>query len=157
MKPLLLNLFLGLTWVGLTGDFNRNNFILGLFLSYGVLYLFQGTLGTTSYFKKVRQVTYFIIYFAWQLILANLRVAYEVLTPDLRMSPAIIAIPLDVKSGLEITLLANLITLTPGTLSLEVSEDNRFLYVHTMYFDEREAFVRSIKEGFEKRVQELFQ
>lgn len=61
-------------------------------------------------------------YFLWQLLLSNLRVAYDVITPRLYMRPGILAVPLDAEIDLEITLLANLITLTPGTLSLDVSE-----------------------------------
>ena len=87
---------------------------------------------------------------------ANLRVAIEVLTPQQRMRPAIVAIPLDVRRDFEITLLANLITLTPGTLSLDVSSDKRVLYVHSMYVDDIDAFRREIKNGFERRVKELF-
>ncbi len=68
---------------------------------------------------------------------------------------AIVAIPLDAKTDREITLLANLITLTPGTLSLDVSEDRRFLYVHAMFVEDVESFRDSIKNGFERRLLEL--
>ena len=78
------------------------------------------------------------------------------MTPQQRMRPAIVAIPLDVRRDFEITLLANLITLTPGTLSLDVSSDKRVLYVHSMYVDDIDAFRREIKNGFERRVKELF-
>ena len=66
-----------------------------------------------------------------------------------------VAIPLDAETDAEITLLANLITLTPGTLSLDVSDDRRVLYIHAMYVDDVEELRRSIKDGFEKRVMEL--
>jgi multicomponent Na+:H+ antiporter subunit E len=105
---------------------------------------------------KVPQVIGFLVYFMVELLRANFRVALEVLTPDFNMSPAIVAIPLDIKRDIEITLLANLITLTPGTLSLDVSTDRRVLYVHTMYITDIEAFRREIKDGFETRVKELF-
>jgi multicomponent Na+:H+ antiporter subunit E len=73
------------------------------------------------------------------------------------MRPAIVAVPLDLTSDFQITLLANLITLTPGTLSLDISDDKKILYVHGMYVDDVDEFRRSIKQGFEKRVQELFE
>jgi multicomponent Na+:H+ antiporter subunit E len=59
---------------------------------------------------------------------------------------------LEAKTSLEITLLANLISLTPGTLSLDVSDDRKVLYVHAMYIDDKASFVNSIKNGFEKRL-----
>ena len=81
--------------------------------------------------------------------------AYDVITPHLYMRPGIVAVPLDAKTDQEITLLANLITLTPGTLSLDVSHDKRTLYVHAMFVDSPESVRDSIKNGFEKRLLEL--
>jgi multicomponent Na+:H+ antiporter subunit E len=71
------------------------------------------------------------------------------------MRPGIVAIPLDLEGDAAITLLANLVTLTPGALSLDVSPDRTVLYVHTMYMDDAETFRREIKQGFERRVKEL--
>jgi multicomponent Na+:H+ antiporter subunit E len=71
--------------------------------------------------------------------------------------PGVVAIPLDARTDVEIALLANLITLTPGSVTLDLSEDRRVLYVHAMYIDggDVEAYVRSVKEGLERRVLEL--
>jgi multicomponent Na+:H+ antiporter subunit E len=93
-------------------------------------------------------------YFIWALLLANLRVAYDVIAPRPRMKPGIVGIPLEARTNLEITLLANMITLTPGTLSLDVSADRRMLYVHEMYIDPGnvDAVRDRIKDGFEKRL-----
>jgi multicomponent Na+:H+ antiporter subunit E len=73
------------------------------------------------------------------------------------MRPGVVAIPLDARTDAEITLLANLITLTPGTLSLDVSSDRRMLYIHVMYIDndDLEEVRRKIKAGFERRVLEV--
>lgn len=158
MRPLLLNFFLGLTWTVLTGEFTSVNFVIGLVGGYILLFIFRGTfLPNGSYHKKVFQVIYFFLYFFGELLLSNLRVAREVLTPKFTMKPGIVGIPLDLKSDLEITILANLITLTPGTLSLDVSDDKKTLYVHSMYVTDLDSFRASIKNGFEKRIQELFQ
>jgi len=91
----------------------------------------------------------------YELVKANLQVAYEVITPNLNMTPGIVAVPLDISSDFQITMLANLITLTPGTLSLDVSEDKKVLYVHSMYIKDREEFIKGIKTGFEKRIIEI--
>jgi multicomponent Na+:H+ antiporter subunit E len=97
------------------------------------------------------------VFFARELWGSNLRVAFDILRPRPRVNPAIIAVPLELQKNWSVTLMANLITLTPGTLSLDLSEDGRVLYVHTMYFDndDRAAFVASIKQGFEKRLLRL--
>tara|TARA_B100000378_G_C17937776_1_gene375621 strand:+ start:442 stop:765 length:324 start_codon:yes stop_codon:yes gene_type:complete len=96
-----------------------------------------------------------LVTFLYELIKANLEVAYEVITPKLKMTPGIIMVPLDVKSNIGITLLANMISLTPGTLSIDVSNDRKVLFVHAMYIKDREVFIKSIKNGFEKRILEI--
>jgi len=65
-------------------------------------------------------------------------------------------VPLDVQDDVQITMLANLISLTPGTLSVDVSDDKKNLYVHAMYGDDPDAEVKRIKHSFEHRIQEVF-
>ncbi len=155
MGLLLLTIVLALAWVALTGQFTGQNLGLGLVFAYALLWMFRARFTNVKYFGKVWQLLYFVSFFLWQLVVANVRVSLEVLSPRLRMQPGIVGIPLDLETELEITILANLITLTPGTLSLDVSTDNKTLYVHSMYVYDVEEFRQSIKNGFEKRVQEL--
>lgn len=153
---LLLNVLLALAWVALTGQFTPANFAIGFVLGYLLLWLMQRMAEPSPYFGKARQVLGFALFFLWQMIKANLQVAYSVLTPGYRMRPGVIAIPLDVQTDAEITLLANLITLTPGSLSLDVSSDRRVLYLHSMNLgDDVDRFRREIKTGFERRVLEV--
>lgn len=82
--------------------------------------------------------------FLLELVKANLRVAYEVLTPGFSMQAAIIAVPTRTRSSLEAVLLANAVSLTPGTLTLEVDEETRTLYVHALYVSSREDFLAGV-------------
>jgi multicomponent Na+:H+ antiporter subunit E len=91
-----------------------------------------------------------------ELILGALRVAWLAVQPVPKLRPGIIAYPLTVTSDAEITLLANMITLTPGTLTIDVSEDRRTLYIHAIDIDSRERLVGAIAAGFETRVLEAF-
>lgn len=104
---------------------------------------------------KVRQVIGLILYFLWQVVLSNARVIREVLSPRFSMRPGILAVPLDAQSDLEIALFANMITLTPGTLSLHVSRDRRFLFVHNMYAEDPALAKAELKAQFERRVLEV--
>lgn len=97
----------------------------------------------------------FVLFYAKEVVLSNLRVAYDVLTPSDKSSPAIIALPLSAKSDAEILLVANLISMTPGTLSMDVSSDKKTLYVHAMFAESPEALVKDLKENFEGRVLSL--
>ena len=149
------NILLALTWAAISGEFTLNNVLLGFIVGLGILLMAQRVTGRSRYFTKVRQVIGFIGFYLWELIIANLRVAYEVMTPGYRIRPGVIAIPLDARTDMEIAMLANLITLTPGTLSLDVSTDRRVLYIHALYVDDIEAVRRNIKEGMERRVLEV--
>lgn len=94
-------------------------------------------------------------FFLWELVISSLRVAWDVVTPRAYRAPGIVAVPLDAKTDGEIALVANLITLTPGSLSIDVSPDRSTLYVHSMFAEDPEALRESIKSGFERRVLEL--
>jgi multicomponent Na+:H+ antiporter subunit E len=159
MNYFLINLTLGIIWLVLTGSFTFVNFMFGMVIGYFTLMITQITGEKNPYFRKVFLTIFFICYFVKELALANFKIAYDVLTPyrHYHMKAGIVAIPLSVKSDGEITLLANLITLTPGTLCLDVSDDRKVMYVHFMYFDNEMEARRKIKDGFEKRVIELFQ
>jgi multicomponent Na+:H+ antiporter subunit E len=152
----LWHVVLAVAWMVLTGEFTAMNLLFGFVLGFLVLLAAQPVFGGRSYYRKATQAVGFACFFLWELIVANLRVAYDVITPGFRMKPAVVALPLDVKSDEEITLLANLISLTPGTLSLDVSTDRKVLYIHALYVGEPEKFRRELKEGFERRVMELF-
>jgi multicomponent Na+:H+ antiporter subunit E len=78
------------------------------------------------------------------------------LSPRIEATPAIVALPLDVDTDAEITLLANMITLTPGTLSMDVSDDRSVLFVHVVHGEEPEKVKQDIKQVFEKLVHEVF-
>ncbi len=155
MKIFLWNVLLAFIWASVTERFTIGNLIIGFWLGYLVLSITQRAFGPSSYFVKVLQVVRFILFFLWELILANLRVAHDVLTPQHYMRPGVIAIPLDAKTDEEINLLANLISLTPGTLSLDVSADRKVLYIHAMYIDDIEKLKKEIKDGFEERLLEV--
>ncbi len=157
MNFFLLNLLLAFAWAALNGEFSPEFLVAGFILGYMVLWVSRRALGCSKYVTRVPLVIRFFFYFLWELFKANIRVAWEVITPQFYMKPAIVAVPLDITDDIQITLLAQLITLTPGTLSIDVSTDRRILYVHAMYVDDMEAFRRSIKRGFERRILELFQ
>lgn len=156
MKTLLLNIFLAVAWMAITGVFTAENLFAGFFLSALVIWIVQSAGRPTPYFAKWRQLLFFAGFFILELVKANLRLAIDVVTPRHRMKPGVLAIPLDIETDAEIMLLSTLITLTPGTLSLDVSEDRKILYIHAMYIDDPETFRQSVKKGFEARVMELF-
>jgi multicomponent Na+:H+ antiporter subunit E len=98
---------------------------------------------------RVRQAGRLLVfsgYFTRELVVANAQVVWDVLTPRSRLAPGVAAVPLRSRTDLEVTLISNLVTLTPGTLSLAVQRDPPVLYVHGMYAEDVEEFRRSLAE-----------
>jgi multicomponent Na+:H+ antiporter subunit E len=155
MSLFLTNLLLSLAWVALTGEYQASNFFVGLLLGLAAIRIALRGEASHAYGDRLKAIAGFAIFFSKELIMANFKVAYDVLTPRHHMRPGIIAIPLDLETDLEITVLTTLITLTPGSLCLHVSSDRQTLYLHSMYVDDSEQVVRSIKDGFERRVREV--
>ena len=110
----------------------------------------------TNPFRKAGALARFLLYFNYELVLANLRVAADVMRPVDRLHPRIIAVPVDLTGEFQVALLANMVTLTPGSLTLHISDDRRTLYVHAMNVKDIDALRHQIRSGFERYVRDLF-
>jgi multicomponent Na+:H+ antiporter subunit E len=152
MTSLALNLVLALTWGAMTGSFQVENLVIGYLIGFLVLLVAQRRDGRSPYASRVIEVVKFVGFYLWELLQANLRVAHDVLTPRQLSKPGILAIRLDSRTDAEITLFANLLTMTPGDLSIDVSTDRKVLYVHRLYLYDVEEARREIEVGFEARV-----
>lgn len=150
----VMNIFLAFLWAALLGQFKPANMLTGFVIGYFALFMVQRALPPSSYFGKVYQAIVFVLFFLWELVVASLRVAVDVLTLRHHMRPRVLAYPLEAHSQVEIVLFSNLITLTPGTLSLDVSSDRRVLYVHVMYADDQKQAKKELRR-LEKRLLDL--
>ena len=156
MTGAIWNLLLGLAWVLLSGDFSGLNLLVGMVFGYIALVLIEPQVDALKgYPARVPRIIGFISFFIKELVRANLRVAFDIVTPPWHMQPGVIALPLSARTEMEITIVANLISLTPGTLSLDVSDDRKVLYIHAMFLDDEEELRRNLKE-MEHRALELF-
>ncbi|MBB3330182.1 multicomponent Na+:H+ antiporter subunit E [Halomonas campaniensis] len=156
MTGAIWNLLLALAWVVLSGDFTGLNLTVGLVFGYITLVLIEPQVeALQGYPARIPRILGFLGFFIKELLMANLKVGFDILTPPWHMKPGVIAMPLDARTELEITMVANLISLTPGTLSLDVSDDRKVLYIHAMFLDDEEELRRNLKE-MEYRALELF-
>ncbi|AMD01272.1 MULTISPECIES: Na+/H+ antiporter subunit E [Halomonas] len=156
MTGAIWNLLLALAWVILSGDFSGTNLVIGLVFGYVTLVLIEPQVpALKGYPVRIPRILRFLGFFIKELVQANLRVGFDILTPPWHMKPGVIAMPLEARTELEITMVANLISLTPGTLSLDVSDDRKVLYIHAMFLDDEEELRRNLKE-MECRALELF-
>jgi multicomponent Na+:H+ antiporter subunit E len=148
----LINLVLTFIWVLLTGSTDILNFFFGFALSFLVLWITFSGNKDRKYFSLLPQLISFGFFFLYELFKANIQVAFDVITVKHYMKPGIVKYPLDATTDVEITFLANLISLTPGTLSLDVSCDKKVMFIHAMYVEDEQEFIDNIKNGFERRL-----
>jgi multicomponent Na+:H+ antiporter subunit E len=153
---LLGSILLALAWAALQGEITIANLLVGYAVGYVVLaFLARGGVLPTTLVSRTIYAFGLAAFFAWELLLANFRVAADVLRGN-GMEPAVVAIPLDITGDGEILLLAMLINITPGSVTIDLSDDRRTLYVHVMHMHSAEQTRREIKDGFERRVKLLF-
>lgn len=155
--PLLLG-FLTLVWLGLTGV-AASNVVVGLLVAAFVLWWApdlpeerapgRGARRLAQVLRNLPAAGTLLLVFAWELSLSSLRVAREVLRPRLRVRPGVLHVAVDARSELELTVYAGLLSLTPGSLCVDVDRDGRGLFVHVMHVrvDDIDATRRRIRDG----------
>ncbi|MBW9067927.1 Na+/H+ antiporter subunit E [Agrobacterium pusense] len=158
MSLYVVQLLFVAVWLAVTGSLTLANIIFALIISTLALWLIRHQLpGGRNNWLRLGRVLSLVLLFFKELALSAWKVAVMVTRPKLDVQPGIFAYPLTVTTDFEITLLANLITLTPGTLSVDVSPDRKMLYVHAIDCSDIEAAKNDIKNGFEKKIMEAFQ
>jgi multicomponent Na+:H+ antiporter subunit E len=141
------NIMLALAWVALSGDFSGMNFVAGFFFGYLALMVLQRQVPVLKgYSRRIPRVVAFLVFFTKELVKANYRVAYDVATPVWYMKPGVIAFRLEARTDVEIMFLSSVISLTPGTLSLDVSDDKKVLYIHAMFLQDETELRQDLRE-----------
>jgi multicomponent Na+:H+ antiporter subunit E len=156
MIALLFNLLLAIAWVAVSGSASVHNLLLGFILGAIALVVVREPFGGIRYLRRLWLTLSLALLFLKELARSAWAVTITVLRPKMDIKPGIFAFPLTVDRDFEITLLANLITLTPGTLSVDVSEDRKVLYVHALDCSDPQAARRAIADGFERKIMEAF-
>ena len=152
MTGFLWNIFLAFVWDALTGDITLGNFMLGFIIGFLILLFLRRVMVIGVYTIRVLRIVELVFIVLWDLLVANLNVAWHVITPANVHRPGIIGIPLDVRTDAEITVFANIISLTPGSLGLHISEDRQTLYLHVLDIFDAEIMRQTIKQRIERRV-----
>lgn len=142
----LLNLLLALVYMLLTGRTGSISFITGFLIGYFVIWLYGLAAGGPNYPRKMWKLIRYSVWFMYLLTKSNLQIAWEIITPGMHQTPRIIRYPVHELTDVQTTTLASSITLTPGTLVVDISEDGHWLYVHCMYARDREAAVAGLDE-----------
>lgn len=152
---IILNFILAFIWIFLSGSYTLNNLLLGFILGLGLVYLFSRILPGRFYLIKVYKILKLAVVFFVELLKANIDVLKIVLQPKLKNEPGFFVYHTDLKIDWQIVLLSNLITLTPGTVVLGISDDRRKIYIHSIDFSTKEEEIEGIKSSLEKVVREV--
>jgi multicomponent Na+:H+ antiporter subunit E len=147
MNWFLAHLLFSFLWAALLGSYDFLTLLSGFAIGYGLLRM---TLNgpTTPYRRRVLAVGRFFIFYLKEILSSNLRIARDVIRQKPSISPGIVAVNVEPLSPRSAVLVANLITMTPGTLSLDLSEDGRWLYVHCLYLDDPDAVRQSMEKDY---------
>ena len=152
-----LTLILAVVWVLLQNDVSAGMVVFGIIL--GIIIPWMTSVwwpNTPTVFRLGKMASYSVIVI-WDIIVANVQVAWIVLTvPNAKLKPAWIVVPLELRLPEAITVLAGTITLTPGTVSSDLSDEGHSLLVHVLHTDDPDAVLDEIKTRYERRLLEIF-
>ncbi len=108
-------------------------------------------------FVRFIRLILFILYYLKELVLSSLYVAWDIITPKDLMRPGFVEVPIDLKNETAIIALANLISMTPGSLTVDMTPDKKKIYIHAMYLYDKELFIKKIKGELENKIRLIFE
>lgn len=143
-------------WLMMTDSFTTGQFVLGAVLGI-VLPLFAARIDREfARIGTLRVIPRLIVVVLWDILLSNLRVAGQVLGREDRLNSGFIWMPLEIANIHGIAALTSMITLTPGTVSVALSDDRHHLLIHVLHIQDEAALIAEIKQRYEKPLMELF-
>lgn len=152
---ILLNLLIAATWIFLNDDGSFVTFLVGYVIGMAMIGMLNRFWPHDFYMKKVWAIIKLLILFIKELVVSSVTVIRQIIRPELDIRPGIFAYTTELKTDWEITLLSCLITLTPGTLTLEVSPEGDTLYIHAMDIEDTELLAGQIRNSFERAIMEV--
>ncbi|MCM3639223.1 Na+/H+ antiporter subunit E [Sporosarcina luteola] len=152
---ILLNFFIAVIWMFMNSSLTASTFIIGYLIGLILIIITRRFFTSRLYIWRLWAAVKLTLLFFKELTLSNISVLMLVIRPKLKLQPMIFAMPTELEQDWEITLLSSLITLTPGTIVLHVSDDQRTLYIHAIDVDDVDEAIDSIKNSFEKAIMEV--
>ncbi|WP_213810007.1 Na+/H+ antiporter subunit E [Jeotgalicoccus sp. WY2] len=152
---LLINIVLAFLWVFMNGDFTVGTFVTGYIIGLVAVYILRNFLPGRFYLKRLYWMVRLFLVFIIELVKANVDVVRIVMAPKIDIHPGFYAYPNDLEEEWEVALLSTLITLTPGTVVVAISEDYSIIYIHGLDMDDADAEIANIKTSFENVIKEV--
>jgi multicomponent K+:H+ antiporter subunit E len=156
----LLSLLLAVCWLWLNNTLAPGHALLGAALGVGIPYFTRRFWPEPLVIRRPLRVVEYVAVVLYDIVVANLEVAAIILGPLSRLRPAFVRVPLDIRTDFAVTVLASTVTLTPGTVSVEIEDDaagGRVLVVHALRCLDPEGMARTIKQRYERRLKEILE
>lgn len=153
----VLTVVLAVIWVLLVNRFSTGHILLGLLFGWGIPLFTRHFWPEPVRMARPLVLLRYLGIVLFDIVVANLTVARLILGRPKNLQPRFVELPLDLQTDLAISMLANTITLTPGTLSAQLSDDRRCLIVHALHETDSEALVKTIKQRYEAPLKEIFE
>lgn len=154
MSLFALNLLIAVGWGAVSGSFAAIDLLLGYAGGFVALWVTRPLFGPSPYFRRTFGAIGLVVFFLYELVRSSIAVVWDVVTPEIHSRPRMVRMPLDCTDETQIMLTANVISLTPGTLTVDVSPDQRELVIHAMFAEDPDEVVHDLKRGLERRVME---
>lgn len=148
---------LWVTWMLLVNAWSLGHFLLGGLLAWVLPLATRYFWPSVPRLRRIDSLLKFLVVVHWDILVANVWVAWLILNSPDRLRPAFVDLPVDLDSDFAITVLASTISLTPGTVSADVSEDRKHLLIHALDVEDPEALIETIKRRYERPLKEMFQ
>lgn len=152
----LLSVALWLIWLLLNNTVALGHVVLGALLAIFIPWFSAGFWQEKVTIRRPLLLAKFVCVVIYQILIANMMVARLILTNQEKLHPGFLSVPLELTSPIAISLLANTISLTPGTVSCDLSEDQKSLLIHALHIEDADAIITEIKQLFEKPLKEIF-
>lgn len=150
------SLLLFAVWLLLNNTVAPGHIVLATFLAIVIPLITSGMQDSQPSFHKPLVTLRYVVMVIGDIIVANFEVAALVIGPNKKLNPAFIAVPIEIEHELPITILASTVSLTPGTVSAEISEDKQWLYVHVLHMTDKDELIALIKQRYERPLREIF-
>jgi len=152
---LMINVALAFLWMFMSSEFSLISFVNGYLLGLIAVFLLRRFLPGSFYLRRLWAIMNLTFVFIREMVKANIDVMITVLSPKLDIHPGFYAYPSDLEEEWEVSLLAALITLTPGTVVVAISEDHSILYIHGLDMENAEDEIDGIKQILEQVIKEV--
>ncbi len=152
----VLSLLLFVVWLLLVAEVSVAHVLLALFLAWGIPIVCRPFLKDLPPVRRFFAALRLVALVTYDIVVANIAVARLILGPTARLNPVFVSVPLTLTQPMSISLLASIITMTPGTVSSDLSQDNKILIVHALDCSDPEALIADIQQRYEKPLLEIF-